>query len=82
MRGDKASEGAARMLGNSLRRKRQNLSAPLTDQVVTMMQVALPSVSAVGAGEVILVVEDDPMMLKFTYSCLFEHSPTPKTQPT
>jgi CheY-like chemotaxis protein len=44
----------------------------LTDQVSTAMPIALPAVSAVGAGEVILVVEDDPMMLKFTTEAVRE----------
>jgi CheY-like chemotaxis protein len=44
----------------------------LTDQTATTMPIALPAVSAVGAGEVILVVEDDPMMLKFTTEAVRE----------
>jgi nitrogen-specific signal transduction histidine kinase len=44
----------------------------LTDQAATTMPIALPAVSAVGAGEVILVVEDDPMMLKFTTEAVRE----------
>jgi CheY-like chemotaxis protein len=36
------------------------------------MPSVLPSVSAVGAGEVILVVEDGPMMLKFTTEAVRE----------
>ena len=36
------------------------------------MPIASPAVSAVGAGEVILVVEDDPMMLKFTTDAVRE----------
>lgn len=44
----------------------------LTDQVATTAPIALPAVSAVGAGEIILVVEDDPMMLKFTTEAVRE----------
>src|SRR5450432_1178872 len=44
----------------------------LTDQVAATMPVSLPAVSAAGAGEVILVVEDDPMMLKFTTEAVRE----------
>jgi hypothetical protein len=38
----------------------------LIDRVATTMPIGLPVVSAVGAGEVILVVEDEHMMPKFT----------------
>jgi CheY-like chemotaxis protein len=44
----------------------------LTDQAAETMPIALPSASAVGSGEVILVVEDDPMMLKFTTEAVRE----------
>jgi len=44
----------------------------LTDQAAITMSIASPAVSAVGAGEVILVVEDDPMMLKFTTDAVRE----------
>jgi CheY-like chemotaxis protein len=36
------------------------------------MPIALPAVSVVGAGEVILVVEDDPIMLKLTTEAVRE----------
>jgi signal transduction histidine kinase len=44
----------------------------LTDQAAITMPMALPAVSAVGTGEVILVVEDDLMMLKFTSEAVRE----------
>jgi signal transduction histidine kinase len=44
----------------------------LFDQAAITMPIGLPTVSAVGAGEVILVVEDDPMMLKFTTEAVRE----------
>jgi signal transduction histidine kinase len=45
---------------------------PRNEQVATAVSTVLPSVSAGGAGEVILVVEDDPMMLKFTTEAVRE----------
>jgi signal transduction histidine kinase len=44
----------------------------LIDQTAATMPIALMSASAVGSGEVILVVEDDPMMLKFTTEAVRE----------
>jgi signal transduction histidine kinase len=44
----------------------------LTDQVATAVRVSTPPISAGGAGEAILVVEDDPMMLKFTTEAIRE----------
>ena len=44
----------------------------LTGQLATPLPANPPSISAGSAGEVILVVEDDPMMLKFTIQAVRE----------
>jgi len=44
----------------------------LTGQLATTLPANPPSISAGSAGEVILVVEDDPMMLKFTIQAVRE----------